>query len=60
MEFWHNLVVQEINLIIKEVAEKRTNPVPSFTVVSFAIPFNIKFMIAFISIQLRPRSGRRQ
>jgi hypothetical protein len=52
-------VVHEINPITKEVAKKQTNPVPSFTVVSSIIPLNIKFMIAFISIQLRPCSRRR-
>jgi hypothetical protein len=48
MEFWHNLVVHEINLVTKEVVKKQTNPIPSFTVVSSAILLNIKFMIAFI------------
>jgi hypothetical protein len=33
MEFQPNLVVQEINLVIREVREKGTNPVPSFIVV---------------------------
>jgi hypothetical protein len=42
MEFWPNLVVQEINPVTKEVAEKKTNPIPSFTVVSFVIPLTIK------------------
>jgi len=54
MEFKPKLVVvQEINLVTKEVAEKRTNPIPSFTVASFAIPLNIKSMIVFIMTQLK-------
>jgi len=43
MEFWPKLVVvQEMDLVTKEVAEKPTNLVPSFIVASFAIPLNIK------------------
>jgi hypothetical protein len=38
MELWHKLVVvQEINSITKEVAEKQTNMVQSFTTTSSAI-----------------------
>ncbi len=48
MEFWHNLVVQEINPIKKEVVEKQTNLIPLFTILSFAILLNIKFMATFI------------
>jgi hypothetical protein len=49
MEFQHKLVVvQEINPVTKEVVEKRTNMVPSFTDASFAIPLNIKFMTTLI------------
>jgi hypothetical protein len=48
MAFWHNLVVHEINLITKEVTEKQTNLVPSFTIVSSVISLNIKFMTTFI------------
>jgi hypothetical protein len=53
MEFWHNLVVHEINLVTKEVKKQQTNPVPSFIVVSSTILLNIKFMATFIRTQLR-------
>jgi hypothetical protein len=48
MVFWHNLVVQEINPITKEVTKKHIIPVPSFNVASSTISLNIKFMTTFI------------
>jgi len=37
MEFQHNLVVHDINLVTKEVMEKWTNLIPSFIIASSAI-----------------------
>jgi hypothetical protein len=37
MEFQPNMLVQELCLVRKEVTEKWTNLVPSFTIASFAI-----------------------
>jgi hypothetical protein len=54
MEFWPKLaIVQEINVITKEVVKKKTNPVPSSIVVSFAIPLNIKSMTILTRMQFR-------
>ncbi len=41
MEFQHNLVIYEINLITKEVMEKWINPVSSFTIASSIIEHKI-------------------
>jgi hypothetical protein len=40
-------------MVTKEVMEKQTNMVPSFSVVSSVIMLNIKFMTAFIRMQLK-------
>jgi len=45
------VVVQEINLVPKEVMEKQTNLVASSTGVSFVIPLNIKSTIIYIRTQ---------
>jgi hypothetical protein len=56
MEFQHKLmVVQEINLITREVVEKQTNLIPSFTIASSIISLNIKvttLMTTLIRTQL--------
>jgi hypothetical protein len=52
------MVIQEINPVTKEVMEKRTNMVPSYTVISFEIPLNIKFMTTFIRMQFKPCLGK--
>jgi hypothetical protein len=58
MEFRPNLVVQKQNLVLKEVAKKQTNLVPSFTTTLSAIPLNKKIMVAFIRMQLKPCSRK--
>jgi hypothetical protein len=46
-------------MVTKEVTEKRTNLIPSFTNVSFAIALNTRFMTTLIRMQFKPCSRKR-